>query len=183
MVSIYFGMMIGTYTLTLWAPQLVKSLSSGYSNSAVGFLVMIPSLVGLAGLILVSRSSDRTLERRYHVAIPAITGGVALALLGTTRSPFFSVALLSLLAVGAYSSLSPFWALPSEFLTGPSAAAGIALVNSVGNLGGFVGPYAIGLISKRTGSLHAGLTFAAVSLFGSATLALLLPRRARKSAG
>src|SRR6266699_1270844 len=93
LVAIYFGMLIGLYGMNFWAPQLVKSLSSRYSNSVVGLLVMIPNLVGLAGMLFVSRSSDRTLERRYHVAILAITGGVALLLLGTTRSPFPSVAL------------------------------------------------------------------------------------------
>ena len=183
LVMIYFGMLIGLYSLTFWAPQLVKSLSSGYSNIEVGFLVMFPSLTGLAGMILVSRSSDRRLERRYHVAIPAVTGGMALLLLGATRSPIFSVALLCLLAFGVYSFMGPFWALPSEFLTGFSAAASLALINSFGNLGGFVGPYAIGAISKTTGSLYAGLALAGVSMLVSATLVLLLPRRERVSVG
>jgi ACS family tartrate transporter-like MFS transporter len=179
LVLIYFGMMIGHYTLQSWLPQLVKSLSRLYSNSIVGLLVTIPNLVGLAAMIFVSRSSDRTLERRYHVAIPFIAAGTALALLGTTRSPFFSMALLCLLAAGVYSAFGPFWTLPSEFLTGFSAAAGIALINSVGNLGGFVGPYMIGAIAVRTGSLYAGLAIAGVPLFLAATLVLLLPRRAR----
>ena len=140
---------------------------------------MIPNLVGLAGMIFFSRNSDRTLERRYHVAIPAITGGVALVLLGTTHSPLFFVPLLSLALVGTYGFLGPFWALPSEFLTGYSAAAGIALINSVGHLGGFVGPYAIGLIGQRTGSLYSGLSLAGIFLLVSATLALLLPKGKR----
>ena len=179
LVLIYFGMTIGTWTLNSWAPQLVKSLSSRYSNSMVGLLLMIPNLVGLVAMILVSRSSDRRLERRYHVAIPAIMAGTALVLLGTARSPFYSVALLCLLAGGVYSYFAPFWALPSEFLTGFSAAAGIALINSVGALGGFAGPYMIGAIAMRTGNLYAGLAIAGVPLFISATLVLLLPRKAR----
>jgi ACS family tartrate transporter-like MFS transporter len=178
----YFGMMIGNYALQSWTPQLVKSLSSLYSNGMIGLLVAIPSLVGLAAMILVSRSSDRRLERRLHVAIPAIVAGVALALLGTTRSPFYSVILLSLLAVGVYSFYGPFWALPSEFLTGFSAAAGIALINSVGNLGGFAGPYMIGAITMRTGNLYAGFSLAGVALFMSAGLVWLLPRTARSAA-
>jgi ACS family tartrate transporter-like MFS transporter len=145
----------------------------------VGFLLTIPNLVGLAAMIFVSRSSDRTLERRYHVAIPAIMAGIALALLGTTRSPFYSVTLLTFLAVGVYSLLGPFWALPSEFLTGFSAAAGIALVNSVGNLSQLAGPYMIGAIAMRTGNLYAGLAIVGVPLFISAILVLLLPRKAR----
>jgi ACS family tartrate transporter-like MFS transporter len=179
LVLIYVGMMIGQYALTSWAPQLVRSLSARYSNSMIGLLVGIPYLAGLAAMILVSRSSDRKLERRYHAAIPALTGGLALLLLGTTRSPFYSVILLTFLAIGIYSFYGPFWALPCEFLTGFSAAAGIALVNSVGNLGGFVGPYMIGTIAMRTGNLYAGLALAGVPLFLSATLVLLLPRRAR----
>jgi MFS family permease len=179
LVSIYFGMTVANYAMNSWAPQLVKSLSSRYSNSMIGLLVTIPNLVGLAAMIFVSRNSDRTLERRYHVAIPAIVAGIALALLGTTSSAFFSVALLCLLAAGVHSYWAPFWALPTEFLTGYSAAAGIALINSVGNLGGFVGPYMIGAIAMRTGNLYAGLAIAGVSLFVSATLVLLLPRKAR----
>jgi ACS family tartrate transporter-like MFS transporter len=175
----YFGMMIGNYALQSWAPQLVKSLSSLYSNRTIGLLIAFPSLVGLAAMILVSRSSDRRLERRCHVAMPAIIAGVALALLGTTRSPLYSVILLSFLAAGVYSFYGPFWALPSEFLTGFSAAAGIAFINSVGNLGGFAGPYMIGAIAARTGNLYAGLAIAGVSLFISATLVLVLPRNAR----
>ena len=179
LVLIYSGMMIGQYALTSWAPQLVKSLSPGSSNSMVGLLVAIPYLVGLAAMILVSWSSDRKLERRYHAAIPALMGGVGLVLLGTTRSPAYSVTLLTPLAVGIYSFYGPFWALPSEFLTGFSAAAGIALVNCVGNLGGFVGPYMIGAIAMKTGNLYLGLALAGIPLFLSAILVLLLPRNAR----
>lgn len=179
LVSIYFGMLIGLYTLNSWAPQLVKSVSIRYSSSVVGLLVMIPNLVGLAGMVLVSRHSDRTLERQYHVAVLAFAGGVALILLGATHSAFFSVALLSLLAVGVYGFMGPFWALPSEFLTGFSAAAGLALINSVGNLAGFVGPYMVGFLSQRTGSLYGSLPFTSVFLFASAILVLRLPKAAR----
>ena len=177
LVAIYFGLLIGVNALQSWGPQLVKSLLNGYSNTVIGILVMIPSLVALPAMILVSRSSDCKLERRFHVAIPAVTAGIALALLGTARSPFYSVTFLTLLAVGAYSVYGPFWALPSEFLTGFSAAAGIALINSVGNLSQFAAPYLIGSIAMRTGSLYAGLAIAAVPLFIAATLVLLLPKR------
>jgi ACS family tartrate transporter-like MFS transporter len=183
LVLIYFGMMISLYALTSWGPQLVKSLSGLYTNSMVGLLLAIPNLMALTVMIFVSRSSDRMLERRYHVAIPAIMAGTALVLLGTTRSPFYSVTLLSFLAVGIYSFLGPFWALPSEFLTGFSAAAGIALINSVGNLGGFAGPYTIGAIATRTGNIYAALAITGVLSFISATLVLLLPRKARAPKG
>jgi MFS transporter, ACS family, tartrate transporter len=178
LILIYFGLTIGTSALTSWAPQLVKSLSSHYSNSEVGLLLAIPNLVGLAAMILISRSSDHKLERRYHVAIPAIMSGTSLALLGATRSPFYSVILLTFLAIGVYSCIAPFWALPSEFLTGFSAAAGIALINSIGNLSQLVGPYMIGATAMRTGNPYLGLAIAGIPLFISATLVLLLPRKA-----
>ena len=178
LVLIYFGMMIGGYTMAFWVPQFVKSLSSEYSNSLVGYLVMIPYLAALAGMILVSRSSDRKLERRYHLSISVLAGGIAFAALGGTYSPLVSLVLLTLLTVGYCSSLSPFWALPNEFLMGISAASGIALINSVGNLGGFAGPYVVGFISQKTGSLSGGLIFAGISMLVSATLVLLLPRTA-----
>jgi ACS family tartrate transporter-like MFS transporter len=148
-----------------------------YSNSLVGVFVMVPNVAGFAGMIIVSRHSDRKLERRYHVAAPAIAAGTALLLLGTTRSPFSTVALSCLLAVGLYSVLGPFWALPSEFLTRFAAAAGMALINSVGTLGNFVGPSAVGWITERTGSFYGGLALAGVCLFASATLALLPPKK------
>jgi ACS family tartrate transporter-like MFS transporter len=179
LVLIYFGMTIGISALQSWGPQVVKSLSSQYSNSMVGALLTIPNLVALAAIIVVSRSSDRTLERRYHVAIPAIVAGVTLALLGTTRSPLLSVTLLTFIAVGVFSSLGPFWALPSEFLTGFSAAAGIALINSLGNLSQLAGPYMIGAVAMKTGNAYAGLAIAGILLFLAAVMVLLLPRRAR----
>ena len=178
LACIDFSALIGMYSLAFWMPQAVKSFSNRYSNSSVGFLVMIPYLMALLAMILVSRSSDRKLERRYHAAIPLIIGGIALMLLGTAASPSSSIALLSFAAMGIYSFLGPFWTMPSEFLTGYSAASGIALITSVANLGGFVGPYAIGAISDRTGSLYGGLAVAGLSLFVSATLVLLLPRKA-----
>jgi len=166
---------IGMYTVSFWMPQEVKALSSLYSNTTVGMLVMIPHLAGLAAMVWVSRSSDRTLERKYHAAIPAIIAGIAFVSLGATRSTFLSVALLSCVAAGVYSVYGPLYSLPGEFLTGFSAASGIALISSVANFGGFVGPYAVGAISAKTGSLYGGLALAGLSLLVSATLMLLLP--------
>jgi MFS transporter, ACS family, tartrate transporter len=183
LASIGFTMAVGLYSMSFWMPQLVKSFSTLYSNTVVGFLVPIPHLVGLLVMVLVSRSSDRKLERRYHIAIPAIVAGIALLLLGTTSSPFFSILLLSFVALGIYSFYGPFFSLPSEFLTGSSAASGIALINSVANLGGFAGPYAIGAINGRTGSFYGGLAAVGFSLFLSATLILLLPIERRPVAG
>ena len=132
-------------------------------------------------MFLISRSSDRKLERRYHAAIPAIVGGTALLLLGTTHSVFFSIALLSLAATGVFSFYGPYFALPFEFLTGLSAASGIALISSFAHLGAFVGPSAVGWITQKTGSLYSGLALAGVSLMLAAALVLVLPRQARSS--
>lgn len=178
LVLIYLGLTAGTYTLTLWGPLLVKSLSSFYSNSFVALLVTIPGLTGLIAMIFIARSSDRMMERRYHVAIPAFLAAAALLLLSSVHAAFYSVALLSVLALGVCSYYGPFWAMPSEFLTGFSVAAGIALINSVGNLGAFVGPYAIGAVAERTGNMRMGLAMVGVWLFISATLVSLLPRKA-----
>jgi D-galactonate transporter len=175
LVLIYFGMMIGGYTMAFWMPQIVKSLSSEYSNSFVGYVVMIPYVAALLGMILVSRSSDRRLERRYHVAMSLLLGGIAFLLLSGIHSPSVTVVLLSCLAIGYCSSLSPFWALPSESLTGFSAASGIALINSVGNLGGFAGSTVVGFIGQKTGSLSGGLAFAGTSMLVSTVLVLLVP--------
>jgi nitrate/nitrite transporter NarK len=91
--------------------------------------------------------------------------------------------LLSLVAAGAYSIAGPFWSLPSEFLTGYAAACGIAMINSIGNLGGFAGPYAIGLIKDTTGSLYWGLAFVGTSMLVSAMFLMLLPKKCRVQAG
>jgi len=165
------------YTLNYWMPQLVKSLTSGFSNSWIGLLAMIPHLVGLPVMVLVSRSSDRKRERRFHAAIPAVAAGIALASLGATHSIYPTILLLSFAALGIYSVYGPFYSLPGDFLTGFAAASGIALVSSLANLGGFAGPYATGWIG-----LYGGLAVAGVSLFASATLMLLLPRRLRGNA-
>jgi len=178
LTAIYFPAMVGVYTMTFWMPQLIKGLSNRSSNTRVGVLVMIPYLLALAVMTMVGRSSDRRLERRYHGAVPLMVAAIALVLLSTTAasSVYFSVPLWCLVASGIYSFWGPFWSLPSEFLTGFSAAAGIALINCIGNLGGFVGPYALGAISRKTGSSHGGLVFAGVSLFLSAMLLVLLRR-------
>jgi MFS family permease len=167
-----------TYIFSFWLPQVTRAVFGGRSNTAIGFAVMVPNLVGLIAMMLVSRHSDRTLERRNHMAVLGALAGIAFMLLGVPRSPFFSVVLFSSVAVGAYSFLPIFFSLPGEFLTGFSAAAGIALVTSVANFGGFVGPYTVGLIHEKTGGFYGGLICAGVSFLISASLSLLLPKRA-----
>jgi MFS transporter, ACS family, tartrate transporter len=178
LACIGFGHGFATYTFSFWLPQVMKSLFGGRSNTAVGIAVMIPNLLGLIAMVVASRHSDRTQERRYHLAALCGLAGISFLMLGAPRSPFFSVVLFSAIAVGAYSFLPIFFSVPGEFLTSFSAAAGIALVTSVSNFGGFVGPYAVGLIRQRTGSFYSGLVCAGISFLVSTSLALLLPKRA-----
>jgi ACS family tartrate transporter-like MFS transporter len=166
-----------SYTFSFWLPQVMKSVSGGQSNTVVGFAVMIPNVVGMLAMMLVSRHSDRTLERRYHMATSDALAGIALLLLGARQSALFSLILFSIVAVGAYSFLPVFFSLPGEFLTGFSAAAGIALVTSVANFGGFAGPYTVGLIRQKSGSFYPGLISAGCLFLVSASLALALPKR------
>jgi ACS family tartrate transporter-like MFS transporter len=161
----------GGYTFSFWLPQMIRSLLSGRSNTTV------PNLVGLIAMIVASRHSDRTLERRYHMAASVALAGIGMLLLGAPRSPLSSIIFLSAVAIGHYSFLPVFMSTPAEFLTGFSAAAGIALVVSVSNFGGFVGPYTFGLIRQRTGDPYYGLICAGIFFLISAALALLLPKR------
>ena len=179
LTAIYFPGTVGMYAMTFWMPQLIKDISSKYSNTYVGVLVMIPYVVALAAMILVGKNSDKRLERRYHAAVPLIIGATAFVLLAVaqTRSVFLSVVLWCFAVSGIECSWSPIWSLPNEFLTGFSTAAGIALINSIGNLGGFFGPYAMGAAMKMTGSFRGGLLIAGGSWLVSAVLLITLPKR------
>jgi predicted MFS family arabinose efflux permease len=138
---------------------------------------MIPYIVGLVAMVLVSRSSDKRFERKFHAAIPAALAGTALTFLGSPHSVGPTIALLSVAIAGMISIYGPAYSLPSELLAGPAVASGLGLASSIANSAGFVGPYAAGWISQRTGSLYGGLAAAGISLFVCATLALLLPKK------
>jgi len=185
LTAVYFTWTVANWVMIFWMPQLLKGLFSQYSNTTIGIIVMIPYVAAVPVMILSSRSSDRTLERRYHAAVPEIIGAIALLLLGVVApaSPYFSVAFWCFAAMGVCCLLGPFWALPSEFLTGFSTAAGVALINSFGNIGGFVGPYLMGAINEWTGSFRGGLVFTGVSLFTSAMLILALRKRIAPGVG
>ncbi len=176
---IVFATNCGVYMLTFWMPQLIKSISGQISNSLVGVLVMIPHVVGLLAMVAVSRSSDKRFERKFHAVIPAMCAGTAMAMLGGPHTVAATVGLLAIAVAGMYSVYGPAYSLPSELLTGSAVAAGLGLTSSIANAAGFVGPYAAGWISQRTGSLYGGLAAAGISLFVSAALALLLPSSKR----
>ncbi|MGU3539539.1 MFS transporter [Methylobacterium sp. A54F] len=176
---IYFGTSAGLYTLGIWAPQIIKSF--GLSTVAVGFLNAVPPTVAVVGMILWARHSDRTGERTWHVVVACLVAAAGLLLAGGAASVAAVIAALSLVNVGISAAKPPLWAMPTMFLSGPAAAVGIATINSIGNLGGFVGPWAIGWIKDQTGSFTGGLVFVAALLLLSATLTLVVARSGRRA--
>jgi ACS family tartrate transporter-like MFS transporter len=177
---VYFGTSAGLYTLGIWAPQIIKSF--GLSNMAVGFLNAIPPTVAVIAMYLWSWDSDRRNERTWHVVIACIVAAAGLMLAGVAGSVVAVVAALTLVNVGISAAKPPLWSMPTLFLSGPAAATGIAAINSIGNLGGFVGPGVIGWVKDTTGSFVGGLFFVAGLLVFSAILTLILARVARKNA-
>jgi MFS transporter, ACS family, tartrate transporter len=165
---------IGMYGLGFWMPQIIKSLSTVFSNTTVGFLTMIPYVIGCAAMLLNGRHSDLTSEHRYHAAVGPFLGGIALLLLGQTTNPTLSIILLSLTVAGFYSYYGPFFTLPTLFLSEANAAVGIATINSIGGLGGFFGPYIIGAVKSATGSVNASLYVLAAGLVIASLLLLTL---------
>jgi ACS family tartrate transporter-like MFS transporter len=157
--AIYFGIIMSFYGITFWLPQIVKAFS-GMSDLIVGFLTALPYLGAAFAMVILSRNSDLTKERRWHVALSAMTGGLGLIGAGLAPSPAIELAALILAAAGIWGTLGPFWAMSSGSLAGTGAAAGIALINSVGNLAGFVGPYMVGWVRTKTDSF----TWALISL-------------------
>jgi ACS family tartrate transporter-like MFS transporter len=168
---LYFVLVNGVYGVSLWLPQIVKGLS-GAPDLVVGIASALPYLFAALGMVAVGAHSDRTGERRWHVAGAAALGAAGLAVAACIEAPLVALGALSLAALGIWSALGPFWALPTAILRGTAAAAGIALVNSIGNLGGFAGPYLIGLVKEATGSFAGGLLVLAGGLVAAGALAL-----------
>jgi D-galactonate transporter len=172
----YFGIIMGLYGISFWLPTLIKA--SGVSDPLnVGLLTVVPYALSAIAMVMVGRSSDRMRERRWHVALPAIAGGLGLVFSTiATGNTVVAVATLSLATVGIFSALSQFWSIPPNFLGGAAAATGIALINSVGNLAGFVSPYLVGWIKDLTNSASIGLYCIAVSLLVAAIIVLTMPK-------
>jgi len=165
----YFCIVIAFYGISFWLPQIVQG-ASGFSSAMVVLLSAIPYVSATLGLVFFGWNSDRTGERRWHVAGPCLIGaaGFVLTVLAPP-TPAFALATLSIAAFGIWGTLGPYWTMPTAFLRGTAAAGGIALVNSVGNLGGFVGPFVVGWIREATGGFTAGLlTLAAILAIGAA---------------
>jgi ACS family tartrate transporter-like MFS transporter len=168
---VYFTIPVTLYGIGFWLPQMLKA-ASGAGNFGVGLLSAVPYAAGAVGMVIVGRHSDRTGERRWHVLVPALVSAMGLALSTMAGGTAWALVTLSLAMLGLASMFGPFWALATSNVRGVGAAAAIALINSVGNTGGFVGPYLLGAISDATHSFTAGLFGIAAILAAGAALVL-----------
>jgi nitrate/nitrite transporter NarK len=150
------------------------------SDFAIGLLSAIPYIAAAVSMVLIGVHSDRSGERRWHTALPAFAGAAALLLAAQATSVTPMIIGLTVAVLGVFSMLGPFWAMPTGLLTGTAAATAIALINSVGNLGGFFGPYIIGLVRSRTGQFKDGLLVIGATLAVGGFIALLV--RVREAA-
>src|ERR1700689_916089 len=172
--SVYFAIVFGLYGVTFWLPQIIQTFGTR-SDFEIGVLSAIPFFGAAVAMVLVGRASDLSGERRWHLAVSAAVGAAGLLLAATTRAPVLSLGALSLAAVGIWGTFGPFWAMPPEFLSGTAAAGAIALINSIGNLGGFAGPYLVGMVKQATHGFAGAMLLMAASLVAGGVLALTLP--------
>lgn len=161
----YFGIVTASLGMLFFIPQIIKSLGD-FSNMTVGWLTAIPYLFGALSLVLWGRLSDRLNERRWNLLTACVVSTAGLVLAGFTLGSWWALVGMSVAAIGFYGSKGPFWSMPPMFLTGTAAASALAWINSIGNLGGFFGPWYVGLLKDATGSYAGGL-------FGLALLALI----------
>lgn len=181
MALLYFTIVTGLYGMTMWLPQIVNGLGT-LSNLEVGFISAVPFLAAAVAMVKIGQSSDRCGERRWHVALSAFAGAAGLILSARVHNSLLALTVLSLGAAGIWGAMGPFWSMPSEYLGGTAAAAGIALINSVGNLGGFAGPYVVGILRQAYHSFSGGLAAMALMLAAAGCIALAIPHRATSAA-
>ena len=157
---VYFGFVGALYGMQFWLPQIVKAF--GLSNAQTGFVTAIPYLFGTIAMILWARHSDASRERVIHVGAPLLLTAIALAVSSYINDPTLTMVALTVAAVGVFCTFGVFWTLPTAWLSGTAAAGAIALINSIGNLAGFGGPYLIGWVKEATGKTSTGLLVLAV---------------------
>jgi ACS family tartrate transporter-like MFS transporter len=174
LAMIYFTGVTASYGVVFFLPQIVKSL--GLSNLETGFVTAIPYVIGTIGLVLWGYSSDRRKERRWHLIVSTGLAAVGIAATGWFSHSYWAVVAISVAAAGIYGSRPSFWPMPSLFLTGASAAAGMAFINSIGNVGGYVGPMIVGWIKDSTKSFEMALYFLAACAVLSTILAIVAKR-------
>jgi ACS family tartrate transporter-like MFS transporter len=173
---VYFGVSTTMYGVTLWLPSVIRSLS-GLSYFLTGVVSAVPFLVTAIAMVLVGMRSDRTGERRWHTAIPAFVGAATLVVAGYGSSTVVVVACIGLGMACAESMVGPFWAMATSRMAGLSAAAGIAVINSLANLGGYLGPDIIGFFRKANGGFRGGLLAIGATLALSGGIALIVGSR------
>jgi MFS transporter, ACS family, tartrate transporter len=179
---VYFGLNTVSYGMSLWLPRLIQSLA-GLSNFVIGVVSAVPYIAAAVTMVIVGLHSDRTGERRWHTAVPAFGGAAAMAAAAFTHSVVPAIALISISVLGVFSMMGPFWSMPTAILSMTTAGAGIAFINSVGNLGGFFGPYIIGRIRDSTGEFRGGLLVVASALAISGASALCVRLAEPKASG
>ena len=173
---VYFGVSTTMYGVTLWLPTVIRELS-GLSYLWTGIVAVLPFLVTVAVMVLVGVSSDRTGERRWHTAIPAFTAAAGLIAAAYGNSTIAVVTGIGIGLAFAEGMVGPFWAMATSSMTGLSAAAGIAMINSLANLGGYYGPDIVGIFRSSNGSFRGGLLAIAAAVALSGTMALIVGRR------
>ena len=169
--AIYFGFVAALYGMQFWLPQIVKAF--GLTNVQTGFVTAIPYLFGTIAMILWARHSDATRERVFHVGAPLLLTALALGVSSYISDPILTMIVLTVAAIGVFCTFAVFWTLPTAWLSGTAAAGAIALINSIGNLAGFGGPYLIGWVKESTGSTSTGLLVLALLPLAAGLLACL----------
>jgi ACS family tartrate transporter-like MFS transporter len=167
----YFTLLWSSLGLSLWLPEIVKNFS-GYSDRMVGVLSAVPYIVAAAAMAFVGVRSDKTRQPHLHFAGCAFAGAAGFFVSIQTHNVLLSTIFISISVAGVYSAFAPFWAMPGEYYSGAAAAAGIAFINSLGNLGGLFGPYVTGVAKQRTGSFAVGIVILGGVLVLSGILAL-----------
>ena len=177
---VYTSLAIGIYGLALWMPQIIKGM--GLKDPLkIGLIMAIPYLIATVCMVLWSRHSDKTGERVWHCAGPLALASLGLIASAYAGQPLLAMAALTVAAIGLYCSQPVFWSMPTSYLSGVAAAGGIAFINSVGNLGGFVGPFAVGWLKDNTANgFQAGLTFLSLCLLTGSIVAVIVGRRAAR---
>jgi MFS transporter, ACS family, tartrate transporter len=173
---IYLMSVTANYGIVFFMPQIIKGI--GLSNMMTGLLSSLPYIVGTIGLIAWGWSSDRNKERRWHLITASTVGALGLAFAGWSGASYWALLGMSAATVGIYGSRAAFWPMPSLFLTGTAAAGAIAMINAVGNLGGYVGPFVVGWIKDSTQNFSAGLYFLAACSMMAAVITFFAARAA-----
>ncbi len=183
LATAYFCIVTASYGVEFFLPSILQQWYS-LKFDALTWLVILPPLLALAGQLFVGWNSDRTKERRFHAIAPIALGAVALALAPLTRGNLFLTVVCFMVAFAGFKSYLPaFWSLPSLFLTEAAAAGSIGLINSIGNLGGFLGPHVLGKVETLTGSFVGGIYYLCASMTVSALLLFLLGLGRKESPG